>query len=230
MYIYKKSERLAKAIHLIAPAFKDIKALRDRIHRLSVDLVDASILPPAAAKEALSRELLALSSVLSMARTAGMLSSMNADIILRETHHLLQEIAGYEDPRLMLEDVPSLASLAKASPERPRSAPPTRLGAVSEPVRKPVLNGHSQDKKDKNGRRDSILSIVRAKGPVEIKDISTLIRDVSEKTIQRELQVLIDEGKVKRTGERRWTRYAISSEGAPESSRTVAVDAGAVSD
>lgn len=229
VYIYKKAERLAKAIHLVAPAFKDIKALRDRIHRLSVDLVDASVLPPAAAKEVLSRELLALSSVLSMARAAGILSTMNADIILREAHHLLQEIAGYEDPRVTLEDAPTLAALAKAAPESVKREVPARPSVkASEPPKKPFLNGHSIEKKDKNGRRESILSIVKSKGPVEIKDISTLIRDVSEKTIQRELQALIDEGKVKRTGERRWTRYAVSGSVGGEGSGTARIDAEAL--
>ena len=229
VYIYKKSERLAKAIHLVAPAFKDIKALRDRIHRLAVDLVDASVPGPAIVKETRSRELRALSSVLSMARSAGILSVMNVDIIRRETHQLLQEIAGYEDPRLSLGEAPSLASLLKATPEPRREQPLSRaVLKESEPVRKTFVNGHASDKKDKNGRRDSILSIVRSKGPVEIKDISTLIRDVSEKTIQRELQALIDEGKIKRTGERRWTRYAVSSPATPDTEPVARVDEEAV--
>src|SRR5689334_5352562 len=58
VYIYKKSERIAKAIHMISPAFKDSKALRDRIQKVSVEIVDASILAPAASQEVLMRELL----------------------------------------------------------------------------------------------------------------------------------------------------------------------------
>src|SRR5262245_57536745 len=63
VYIYKKSERIAKAIHMISPAFKDSKALRDRVQRISVELVDASILPPKEAKDVLARELLTLGSI-----------------------------------------------------------------------------------------------------------------------------------------------------------------------
>jgi hypothetical protein len=37
-----------------------------------------------------------------------------------------------------------------------------------------------------------------------------MIRDVSEKTIQRELQALIDSGEVVKRGERRWTQYALA--------------------
>ena len=226
VYIYKKSERLAKAIHLIAPAFRDVKALKDRIYRLSVDIVDASVLPPAAAKETLSRELLALSSVLNVARTSGILSQMNADIVLREVHYLLQEIAGYEDPRLSLEEMPSLASLARSAPTSETKAEilfARPLAKREDQVKRQIDKGHSEGKKDKNGRRESILSIVRSKGPVDIKDLSTLIREVSEKTIQRELQALVEEGKVKKTGERRWTRYAPVSDKATSAEIDLAV-------
>src|SRR4051812_27429722 len=68
VYIYKKTERLAKAIHLITPAFAPAPSLRNRVDSIAIGLVDAAILPPSAARGLLSRELLALSSVLGIAR------------------------------------------------------------------------------------------------------------------------------------------------------------------
>src|SRR3989344_1100421 len=115
VYIYKKAERLAKAIHLITPAFTLSSSLRNRIDAIAVGLIDAAILTPAIAKNALSHELLALSSVLSIARSGGLLSSMNAELISREAHQLLQEVAAYEEPRLFLDDAPTLAGLLKQS-------------------------------------------------------------------------------------------------------------------
>src|SRR4051812_10904373 len=56
VYIYKKAERLAKAIHLIAPAFATSPALRNRIDTIAVGLVDAATLAPIATRQALSRE------------------------------------------------------------------------------------------------------------------------------------------------------------------------------
>lgn len=56
-------------------------------------------------------------------------------------------------------------------------------------------------------RRNQILGIIRDKGNITIKDISTIIKDCSEKTIQRELVALLASGKIKKTGERRWSRY-----------------------
>lgn len=214
VYIYKKAERLAKAIHLIAPAFVQSPALRNRIDTIAVGLVDAATLPPIAAREALSRELLALSSVLSIARTGGLLSQMNADLIAREAHALLGEIATYEEPRLFLEDAPTLATLFKSAAHVSAPAAPSRTerapdGKPSSPVKD--TKGHISDNRGVSSRRDAILSVLKSKGPSYIKDISTVIRDVSEKTIQRELSALVSDGLVLKEGERRWTTYSIVS-------------------
>lgn len=233
VYLYKKAERLAKAIHLITPAFSGSVSLKERLERISVGLVDASILPPLASRTALSRELLALSSILSIARTSGMLSTMNADLIVREAHQLLSEIVSYEEPRLSFEEIPSLASLAKtsaASESRDRSGLRSvaritydpALDALETPGHKGQSKGHVKDTgasqapekgagRNSNGeRRESILDVLRSKGPSYIKDISMIVRDVSEKTIQRELSALVAEGTVKRKGDRRWTTYEVA--------------------
>lgn len=218
VYIYKKAERLAKAIHLVSPAFRTSPALRDRMDGVAVALIDAAILPPSVARDGMSRELLALSSVLAIARTGGLLSSMNADLIGREAHQLLQEIATYEEPRLFLDDVPSLAALAKEVGAERSLGIASRTEPIARPVRpvqqKSEVSSKGQDKgqiKDKtNDRREAIRSILASKGPSYIKDISTLIRDVSEKTIQRELQAMIDGGEIVKSGERRWTTYTLA--------------------
>ncbi len=58
-------------------------------------------------------------------------------------------------------------------------------------------------------RRARIKTVLEAKGNATIKDISEIITDVSEKTIQRELNAMIEENTVKRQGERRWSKYSI---------------------
>ena len=61
----------------------------------------------------------------------------------------------------------------------------------------------------KGVRRDMILKVIRTRGEANIKDISEIISECSEKTIQRELMSLIRLGKVSRIGERRWSRYTL---------------------
>lgn len=213
VFIYKKAERLAKAVHLIAPAFVESVSLRNRIDAIAIALVDAALLPPGAARSALSRELLTLSSVLSMARTGGLLSSMNAELIIREAHILLQEIAVYEEPRLFLDDAPTLSSIAKRAlqSELPQRAASPQVTGTKAPV---SHKGHIKDIENITDmhikdRRDAILSVIRSKRKASIKDISTLIRNISEKTIQRELLALIGAGVVLKEGERRWSTYSL---------------------
>lgn len=233
VYLYKKAERLAKAIHLVAPAFSDTPELKKRLERIQVGLIDSSVLPPSRASLELSREILALSSILGIARTTGMLTAMNADLIAHEAQNLLLEVVQYEAPRLTLDEVPSLATLAKASQStegkeasRLRSIARITYGDMLEDTDSTVFDkgqakGHVKDSSNpeqskgqvgggNRARKESILAVLKSKGPSYIKDISLIVRDVSEKTIQRELSSLVSEGLVVRKGDRRWTTYELA--------------------
>lgn len=222
VFIYKKAERLAKAIHLITPAFAEAVSLRNRVDAIAVGLIDAAILPPSGARAALSHELLALSSVLSIARTGGLLSAMNADLIAHEAQSLLQEVAAYEDPRVFLDEAPTLAGIAKqaalsqhaapraaaprpSSPKVPAARPTERVEAKV----KDISKGQAPEQTAVKDREAAVLSIIREKGEASIKDISMRFRDISEKTIQRELASLVLRGRVAKRGERRWSTYSI---------------------
>ncbi|MEX0934131.1 MAG: hypothetical protein WD003_02680 [Candidatus Paceibacterota bacterium] len=61
----------------------------------------------------------------------------------------------------------------------------------------------------KTGRRTAIIQLLKAKGELTIKEISSVVDGWSEKTIQRELMSLIDKGEVVREGERRWSTYRL---------------------
>ncbi|MCA9366403.1 hypothetical protein KC722_02375, partial [Candidatus Kaiserbacteria bacterium] len=58
-------------------------------------------------------------------------------------------------------------------------------------------------------RRERINTVLEAKGQANIKDIAAIITDCSEKTIQRELNAMIEDNVVKRHGERRWSTYSL---------------------
>ena len=58
-------------------------------------------------------------------------------------------------------------------------------------------------------RAERIKTVLEAKPQATIRDIAEIITDVSEKTIQRELNSLIEKGQVLREGERRWSRYSV---------------------
>lgn len=58
-------------------------------------------------------------------------------------------------------------------------------------------------------RAERIKTVLEAKPEASVKDIAEVITDVSEKTIQRELNSLIEKGQVIREGERRWSKYSV---------------------
>lgn len=66
-----------------------------------------------------------------------------------------------------------------------------------------------QPKKIKSDRKTLIIEIVKDKKEVTIKDIIDVIKNCSEKTIQRELVDLVNSGVLKKEGERRWSKYSI---------------------
>lgn len=70
-------------------------------------------------------------------------------------------------------------------------------------------SGAKSDIALKIARRGDIINFIKDKKEVTIKDISSVIVGCSEKTIQRMLGVLVSEGVLKRTGDKRWSRYSL---------------------
>lgn len=71
-------------------------------------------------------------------------------------------------------------------------------------------HGNSENNQlKKTQRQQIIISVLKGQSDLTIKDFSKVIKDCSEKTIQRELLELVDKGIVKKEGERRWSRYSL---------------------
>lgn len=61
----------------------------------------------------------------------------------------------------------------------------------------------------KQDRKSIILSVLSNKDGLSVKDFVDAIKDVSEKTIQRELLAMVASGTIRKEGERRWSKYFI---------------------
>jgi hypothetical protein len=78
---------------------------------------------------------------------------------------------------------------------------------------KPKVYISNTDKRQ--NRKDLILNFITEKridgqtDGVMIKDIMGKIKDISEKTLQRELSALVAKGVLKKIGDKRWSRYMI---------------------
>lgn len=74
-------------------------------------------------------------------------------------------------------------------------------------INKHVISSSFQNRKQT--RREQIVSLFVKGVDVSIKDISARIKGCSEKTIQRELNVLVLDNVIERIGEKRWSRYVL---------------------
>lgn len=62
----------------------------------------------------------------------------------------------------------------------------------------------------KEERGQKMIDLIKEKGDISIKDISSSFTDCSEKTIQRELNNLVSKGQLKKQGSKRWSRYSVN--------------------
>jgi len=58
-------------------------------------------------------------------------------------------------------------------------------------------------------RSQAILEVLRTGGELAIRDVASNLPEYSEKMIQRELALLVETGRVKKTGLKRWSRYSM---------------------
>lgn len=82
--------------------------------------------------------------------------------------------------------------------------------SISNAAKSSVLQNQMSDMR-KNNRQEAIIKAIEKHGEVSIKDLVSVVKGCSEKTIQRELILLVSSGVLLKTGERRWSRYSIIS-------------------
>lgn len=252
IFCYKKTTKLLKAIYVLTEDLKEEEEEVLIIRQLAKDIVKDIIafftLNKAANLQSLHQHVLLIASLFEAISSIGLISGMNANIIVAEYHGILEkveELSQYgktstsplELDRAMFELSGTPDPLSKASftsdysqGHKGQSSTADYKKEMSFKVSKnnvgKMMSLNLKSVKDRNanvvtsfinsaakqsGRRDLIIKEIRQKGSVTVKDISTLIKGVSEKTIQRELVSLMERGVLKREGERRWSRYVLAS-------------------
>lgn len=161
-------------------------------------------------------QLVALESALSMALMSGVLAQDIFDLL----HEQLDGIHRYINNHYIKQPPVTIADLTETVVERTqassgsntskkRPAPQKRAQRVQIPagdISTDAYLVYSQ----LSDRGERIKTVLEAKPQATIKDIAEVITDVSEKTIQRELNSLIEKGQVIREGERRWSKYSVA--------------------
>lgn len=211
--IYKRTERTLNAVFFLtdrldgtqSPLLKD--SITESVLSATKDMTTILALSRTDSRHALvvcSTRLIHLSSLVSLAVTRGYIRESHGGLIAHEIEAILAEIGEYQSEI----DKPLVRS---------RIAPRRFESGLHDTAREETMHetggvtGENGTRHEPN-RRERIKDIIREKGNVGIKDISDVITDVSEKSIQRDLNDMILKGEVVRKGERRWSTYSVQSD------------------
>ncbi len=235
MYVLKKAERLVAALEVLTLTIgheKDVlRKIKDKGYTTFEHIADLPLCEdPHLQREKIVYSILHLTSLLTIARDAKVITQMNADLLIQEYQLLattIQEASErlegitlerddiYVEPvdlalRITQKDtrlVTKSVSMSSGTPIGPFSRiRAEKTSSASVETDKNIRSG--EDKIDL--RKRTIADIIRRKGVVSIKDISAEIKDFSEKTIQRELLAMVASGYITKEGERRWSTYKLA--------------------
>ena len=164
-------------------------------------------------------DLFALLSAVRFAVVEGTVSTENALLITQEYENIAQKIG------TVLRPSPFVSSEDFSVPQLPaqKSIQAISIKDSNRPLASGIDKGHLPDSPvnpkghaptpdratstQRGERLALILNFIRKNKNVSIKDISSVVKDYSEKTIQRELSALIKQGLVRKEGQRRWSVY-----------------------
>jgi hypothetical protein len=208
-YIYQKAERLVSGLYVVTELIKDTEPikwkLRDIASRLVTDMRENAL-------DSMVSGIETIISLLRVAGTTGLVSEMNFKL-------LSTEYSGFE-ARIKN----GLNSISAGAPLPSDFFDIPEVKTVSEQIIRNhvrVIKKMSHEERVSNipgpkggDRRTIILDYLRGHPESTIKDVFTMTnlgKECSEKTIQRELVALVEEGVISRSGERRWSKYSFKS-------------------
>ena len=200
----KKAEKLASAIYLITSFLNDQEPLKWKLRTLASELVSltVSLKERQFTQSAVNDIILNIIGLLSIAKNVGLISPENNNIMQEEFTKYIGTI-----------DYISNISDFLGTEEFPLKSEVKRLEESSyDPKDKPLkeLKKFGAVSVKKNSRQNIIITLLKRKKEIMIKDISPLIHGCSEKTIQRELSAMVQTGILRKAGEKRWSRYSLA--------------------
>ncbi|MDO8565449.1 MAG: hypothetical protein Q7R67_02430 [bacterium] len=228
-----KPEKIASALYLITGFFTDAEPIKWKLRALAADLVSLGLsLRGQMFKE---REAARLEVRVILLEVMGLLNvTKNVGLVSDTNHNLLnQELLKYLDLLGFPEGLREENGFAILSPNffgtETRELKSREVSDIF-PIKDKIIpeyKGHTnftprEEKREKplrefgavsvkkNSRQSVIISLLKRKKEIMIKDVSPLISDCSEKTIQRELLAMVAAGILRKTGEKRWSRYSLA--------------------
>ena len=206
-FLVKKAERLTSALYVVTGFMPPEEPLRKRLRSKALELIGSASDPASLSTERVERFkalCVELGVLFQTARTSGLVSPMNADILAEEYAGLASFVSEHSGSVRETSNTASDVSVALPLANTQSDKGHNFQYETKRTIPKRQKNG---DKKQQGNRRQAILDLLDKKDRISIKDAVSVIGGVSEKTIQRELLSLVDEGVVLKEGERRWSTY-----------------------
>lgn len=231
VFVFKKTERLASAIYLLTSFLSDSEPIKWKIRNDATSLLSYSLSlsnnEHRKRAEAMSNFIsiaLEIISLLEIAKISGIVSVMNYEILRFEIEKVIDLI----DLKERSLNSKFLLSKSFFETDEDRSPAQDKANVSSADSHKGHSNGqvfikdkNSEDKaivafnkghtaSNKNDRYEAIINLLKKIKEISVKDVSSVISDCSEKTLQRELLSLVGKGVLKKEGERRWSKYSLA--------------------
>jgi len=222
MYVFKKLEKIVSAIFVVTNLFLETDVLKNQLRQVGMDAL--SVVAHAQMREKESQNLvpflLETTALLDIAFHSGLISEMNHTVLSRECSQLIGHIQSHSTPNehvlsesffkteeyLKQRAISQTHQTSKPSDVVHNSYRPKQQTQKSKQHQQKTIS--RSDTFQKNGRRQKILVLIKDKKNVSVSDISKEITDCSEKTIQRELVSMVEQGILEKHGERRWSTYS----------------------
>ncbi len=210
-FVLQKSEKLASALYMVTGFIPSNDPLKTRVRTCAIELVTSSANPEKARDlryhEGFASICLEIGSILNLAERAGFISPMNARILHAEYADLASFVSQHTEKVFDSNKVDvTTENRAPLDQGSVGSAKANKRRNGSELSTQSVGKRTSNHKRHLN-RREIILSLLNKKDKITVKDVCAEIEGCSEKTIQRELMALVDQGILMKEGERRWSTY-----------------------
>lgn len=225
-YVFKKTQKIAQALYLITEHFDPSESLRSSIRTNAGMLLNcATALLKTDQKDKrhsshmLSASFLETMAFIETASLVRLISESNFSILKEEIINLLDTLDSNQEKAVTLgREFMETGTLEEykrqAEADKGQSSVLYTKDIKTRPIEVPVSLVAARPKvlqlENKSRRLDTMLSFFKGGKELMIKDITSHLKDVSEKTIQRELLHLVATGKLAKIGKKRWSRYRLS--------------------
>jgi hypothetical protein len=207
-------EAISKAIYLVTDLFEKSEPLKMSLRRVAVDTVE---------KTDKKDSFLKLNSLIKLSRDIDLITQMNAELLVNAIDDQLKSLDKKDEKKeVYIDKVLNTENNTLEDIYKPVVIENKEVAelVVEDKVEKKLpsitIHNNTQNIKtinnismDIGSRRKKILEIVKVRGAVTINEFIESIKGCSSKTIQRELTSLVLSGTLKKTGERRWSKYSL---------------------